>query len=79
MSANAFDPENPSHVEWFRKSLYTDSADPKSIISQFNSNPFGIKLDSENFMDLPIIHSMIALKFSRAVFERKINFDSLKL
>ena len=70
-----FDPQNEKHVQWlkgsFEKMEYYTSPDSqkngKEFVKYVNSNPFGLSITGSNVMDWPMIHSMIATKYAKAV------------
>ena len=70
-----FDPNDEKHVQWLRGSFekmeYYTSPDSqkngKGFVKYVNSNPFGLSITASNVMDWPMIHSMIATKYARAV------------
>jgi hypothetical protein len=70
-----FDPNDEKHVQWLRGSFekmeYYTSPDSqkngKEFVRYVNSNPFGLSVTASNVMDWPMIHSMIATKYAKAV------------
>ena len=70
-----FDPGNEKHVQWLKGSFvkmeyYTSPDSQKSgkeFVKNVNLNPFGLTISASNVMDWPMIHSMIATKYARAV------------
>ena len=70
-----FVPQNEKHVQWlkgsFEKMEYYTSPDSqkngKEFVKYVNSNPFGLSITASNVMDWPMIHSMIATKYAKAV------------
>jgi len=70
-----FDPQNEKHVQWlkgsFEKMEYYTAPDSqkngKEFVRYVNSNPFGLAITASNVMDWPMIHSMIATKYAKAV------------
>jgi len=70
-----FDPKSEAHVRWlmtsFEKMEYYTAPDSqkngKEFVKFVNLNPFGLTINASNVMDWPMIHSMIATKYARAV------------
>ena len=70
-----FDPNDEKHVQWlkgsFEKMEYYTSPDSqkngKEFVKYVNANPFGLSITASNVMDWPMIHSMIATKYTKAV------------
>ena len=70
-----FDPKSEAHVRWlmtsFEKMEYCTAPDSqkngKEFVKFVNLNPFGLTINASNVMDWPMIHSMIATKYAKAV------------
>lgn len=65
-----FDANNEAHVSWLRESFeeiekFNDPSHRSDIVRFFENAPFKLKV--KNPLDIPMIHSFIALAYARAV------------
>jgi len=70
----AFDPLKDSHVIWLKKmnDLAEKLSDPSqsySLMSEINSNPFGLSLAKQDALAWVEIHFGIAMKYTQAVLK----------
>lgn len=75
-----FDPTNEVHVNWLKDSFQKVDAfyDPntqkksnRTLLTFINSNTFGLNINDKNFNDFPMLHSLISMKYAKAVLEGK--------
>lgn len=75
---DAFDTTNKKHVQWLKKFFEFSKtiAESRGSIDKFlDSNPFGIKLKKEEYLDWVHIHFVLSMKYARDVFEKKALID----
>ena len=74
----AFDTSNKKHVLWLKKffDFSKNIAENRESAEDFlDSNPFGIKLKKEEYLEWVHIHFVLSMKYARDVFDKKALID----
>jgi len=71
----AFDPLSNTHVTWLSHMMdISENIGPDSkldIVSEMNSNPMNVIMDSKDALDWPHIHFVLSASYARAVLKKK--------